>query len=133
MDLNYDQSSEYDSDSLNQQSIAIKFGASRYEVEYTQIAYLFRSEGIFFLVDKGNLKLPVKVASLDDFPLKFDRQNFFQLAEDVMVGRTNVRIVEGLDEDIALAHNTKYSNKFKIPKNRENDFRFWLLEENNKS
>lgn len=109
-------------------SICIKFGKIHYRIQYDQIAYLYKAEGIFFLVDKHKLKLPLFMDSLKDFPLDFRRDLFFRLSEHVVVNRASVFIAEGLDESIVIASNTSYENKFKITKHLERAFRFWLLQ-----
>jgi len=109
-------------------SICIKFGKIHYRIQYDQIAYLYKAEGIFFLVDKHKLKLPLFMDSLDDFPLEFHHDLFFRLSEHVIVNRASVFITEGLDEGIVIASNTCYENKFKITKQLESAFGFWLLQ-----
>ncbi len=109
-------------------SVCIKFGKVHYRIQYDQIAYLYKAEGIFFLVDKHKLKLPLFMDTVDDFPLHLGSDLFFMLSDDVIVSRGSVRISDGFDENIAVASNTIYMNKFKIPKYMENNFRFWLLQ-----
>ena len=110
-------------------SVCIKFGRIHYRIQYDQIAYLYKIEGIFFLVDKRKLKLPIFMDQLEDFPLKFQDDLFFKLSENIIVNRTSVRIAEGLDSCIAIASNIMYRNKFKISKQVETAFRFWLLQD----
>jgi hypothetical protein len=109
-------------------SVCIKFGKVHYRIQYDQIAYLYKVEGIFFLVDKHKLKLPLFMDTLNDFPMHLGSDLFFMLSDNVIVSRGSVSISDGFDESIAIASNTVYKNKFQIPKHTENNFRFWLFQ-----
>lgn len=130
MIANQNSSNSYRPDLHKLDSVCIKFGKVFYRIQYDQIAYMYKTEGIFFIIDKRKLKLPLFIDTVDEFPLKLREDIFFRLSDTVIVNRTSVRIAEGLDTCIAIASNAKYSNKFKIPKQLETDFRFWLLQEN---
>lgn len=108
-------------------SVCIKFGKIHYRIQYDQIAYLYKVEGIFFLVDQRKLKLPIFMDKLEDFPLKLRDDLFYKLSDNAIVNRNSVRIAEGLDSCVAIASNIMYQNKFKISRQVETDFRFWLL------
>ena len=107
--------------------VYIKFGKIHYRIQSDQIAYLYKKEGIFFLVDKLKLKLPLSIITLHEFPLKLSQRLFFCISDTVVVNRENVHVAEGLDENVAIAWNSSYRDKFKIPKEREKKLRSWLL------
>lgn len=109
-------------------SICIKFGKVHYRIQYDQIAYLYKVEGIFFLVDKHKLKLPLFMDTVNDFPLQLGSDLFFMLSDDIIVSRGSVSLSDGFGESIAIASNIIYKNKFQIPKHTENNFRSWLLQ-----
>jgi len=129
MIANHKKSENYIPTTQKRDSVCIKFGKVHYRIQYDQIAYLYKVEGIFFLVDTQKLKLPIFMDKLKDFPLKFQDDLFFKISEDIIVNRTSVRIAEGLDRSIVIASNIIYSNKFKISKQVETAFRFWLLQD----
>lgn len=112
-------------------SISIKYGSKNYRIPYDEIAFIYKAEGLYFLVDTGNLKLPIAMETLDDFPLPLRDNQFFRLTEDILLGRKNVRIANGLDKNVALASNETYENRFKIPKSMESAFRSWLIHHQN--
>ena len=127
MTLNHQKSENYVPGNSRKDSVYIKFGKVHYRIQYDQIAYLYKIEGIFFLVDMHKHKLPLFMDSLDDFPLNLSSKSYFKLSDTVIVNRDAVTIANGMDRNIAIASNSMYKNKFEIPRNLENDFRFWLL------
>jgi DNA-binding LytR/AlgR family response regulator len=126
MITNHQKLNNYVPDPSERDAVYIKFGKVHYRIQYDQIAYLYKIEGIFFLVDKRKLKLPIFMDELEDFPLILREDIFFRLSDKVIVNRTSVRIADGLDSCVAIAFNSLYQNKFKIPQQLETTFRFWL-------
>ena len=110
----------------SEDSVFIKFGKVHYQIFRNQIACLYRAEGVFFLIDKKRLKLPLFMNCLEDFPLNLNDNQFFKLTEDVIINRSAVRLSEGLDQDVAVASNLVYTNKFVIPSNTKHVFQLWL-------
>ncbi len=127
MKLNYHNHNQQDEGNSGKDSVCIKYGSVYYRIQVDQIAYLYKTEGIFFLVDKNKLKLPLFMNSISEFPLNLSGNTFFRLSEGIIVANGSVTIASGLDRSIAIASNNLYRNKFAIPKVIENDFRFWLL------
>lgn len=109
------------------EAVFIKFGKIHYRIQYNQIAYLYKKEGIFFLVDKLKLKLPLLINKLHEFPLKLSQQMFFKISDTVIVSRGHTHIAEGFDENVAIAWNSSYRDKFRVSKDKEIAFRSWLL------
>lgn len=107
-------------------SVVIKFGKVHYRIQYDQIAYLYKAEGIFFLVDKKQLKLPLFMNSLEDFPLPLGEDQFFHVSDRLVVSRGSVELQPLLDTIYLFAFNARFRNKFILPKFKLTQFQNWL-------
>lgn len=107
-------------------SIDIKFGNKVYHIFPFNIAYIYKSEGIFFIADKGNLKLPIDIKSLSQLPIDLDESTYFQINSETIFCKEDFIINELTNENVEIVSKNKYMDTFKIPVELINRFQTWF-------
>lgn len=105
---------------------SIKFGNKYYKVSEHQINYVYYKEGVTFLVNEANIKLPISNYDLNRFFAELNPQQFFNVTDIAIINRAYVLNFEEYENhSVVELHN--YSNRsLKIPKNLTRKFKAWL-------
>lgn len=120
------QSDNYYSTQDNVISIDIKFGNKVYHISPFNIAYIYKTEGVFFIVDKTSLKLPLDIKSLSQLPIDLDESLYFQINSDTIFCKEDFTVTEITTESIEIVSKNKYKDTFKIPNELINQFQIWF-------
>ncbi len=120
------QSDNYYSTQDNVISIDIKFGKKVYHVFPINIAYIYKTEGVFFIVDKGGLKLPLDIKSLSQLPIDLDESIYFQVNSESIFCKEDFVIKELTTESLEMVSKNKFKDTFKIPAELINQFQTWF-------
>ncbi len=120
------QSDNYFPTKDNIASIDIKFGNKVYSIATTNIAYIYKSEGVFFIVDKTNLKLPIGLQFLSQLPIDLEESLYFQIDDETIFCKENFAIVKPTHNCIEVISKNTFKDKFQIPEHLINQFQTWF-------
>ena len=109
-----------------EKTFSIKFGARYYQIQENQIAYIYKSEGLIFLVNNNDEKFPVSVLGINEIFLDLNPHQFFKISNTVIFNRDAIVCFKVKDEYLHIILISDLNSTLKLSVSLKENFKEWF-------